>query len=107
MSESKRHTLRLGTRGSVLAKTQSQLVPSELEKRHKDLVVELVILKTSGDQIADKPLYEFGGKGLFTKEIEQALQRGEIDVAVHSFKDVPVTQPLVAVHDLVIAAAAG
>src|SRR5688572_21243750 len=103
MSESI-HTLRLGTRGSLLAKTQSQLVASELEKRHKGLVVELIILKTSGDSIQDKPLYEFGGKGLFTKELEQALQRGEIDVAVHSFKDVPVTQPLVAIDDLVIAA---
>ncbi len=104
MSESTTHTLRLGTRGSVLARTQSQLVASELEKRHKNLVVELIILKTSGDQIQDKPLYEFGGKGLFTKELEQALQRGEIDVAVHSFKDVPVTQPLVPIDDLVVAA---
>jgi hydroxymethylbilane synthase len=104
MSESTSHTLRLGTRGSVLARTQSQLVASELEKRHKNLVVEVIILKTSGDQIQDKPLYELGGKGLFTKEIEQALQRNEIDVAVHSFKDVPVTQPLVPIDDLVIAA---
>ena len=104
MSESTSHTLRLGTRGSVLARTQSQLVASELEKRHKNLVVELIILRTSGDQIQDKPLYELGGKGLFTKEIEQALQRSEIDVAVHSFKDVPVTQPLVPIDDLVIAA---
>jgi hydroxymethylbilane synthase len=103
MSEST-HTLRLGTRGSLLAKTQSQLIASELEKRHKGLVVELIVLKTSGDTIQDKPLYEFGGKGLFTKELEQGLQRGEIDVAVHSFKDVPVTQPLVSVDDLVIAA---
>ena len=104
MSESTTHTLRLGTRGSVLARTQSQLVASELEKRHKNLAVEVIILKTSGDQIQDKPLHEFGGKGLFTKEIEQALQRNEIDVAVHSFKDVPVTQPLVPIDDLVIAA---
>src|SRR5918993_890473 len=103
MSEST-HTLRLGTRGSLLARTQSQLVASELEKRHKNLVVELIILKTSGDAIVDRPLHEFGGKGLFTKEIEQALQRSEIDVAVHSFKDVPVTQPLVSVDDLVVAA---
>ena len=98
------HTLRLGTRGSLLARTQSQLVASELEKRHKGLAVELVILKTTADQIQDKPLYEFGGKGLFTKELEQALQRGEVDLAVHSFKDVPVTQPLVQGEDLVIAA---
>ena len=103
MSETSR-TLRLGTRGSLLAKTQSQLVASELEKRHKGLAVELIILKTSGDSIQDKPLYEFGGKGLFTKELDQALLRNDIDLAVHSFKDVPVTQPLVAVEDLVIAA---
>jgi hydroxymethylbilane synthase len=98
------HTLRLGTRGSLLAKTQSQLVASELEKKHKGLVVELVVLKTTADQIPDKPLHEFGGKGLFTKELEQALLNKQIDLAVHSFKDVPVTQPLVAQDDLVIAA---
>jgi hydroxymethylbilane synthase len=103
MSEST-HTLRLGTRGSLLAKTQSQLVASELEKRHKGLVVELVIIKTTADAILDKPLHEFGGKGLFTKELEQALLAGEVDLAVHSFKDVPVTQPLVQQDDLVIAA---
>jgi hydroxymethylbilane synthase len=104
MSETTTHTLRLGTRGSLLAKTQSQLVASELEKRHKGLVVELVVLKTSADQIQDKPLHEFGGKGLFTKELEQALLRNEIDLAVHSFKDVPVTQPLVEQDDLIVAA---
>src|SRR5438093_8767219 len=98
------HTLRLGTRGSLLAKTQSQLVASELEKRHKGLAVELVIVKTTADEITDKPLYEFGGKGLFTKELEQALLAGEVDLAVHSFKDVPVTQPLIDTDELVIAA---
>ena len=98
------HTLRLGTRGSLLAKTQSQLVASELEKRHKGLAVELVIVKTTADGIQDKPLHEIGGKGLFTKELEQALLAGEVDLAVHSFKDVPVTQPLVDQADLVIAA---
>lgn len=97
-------TLRLGTRGSLLAKTQSQLVASELEKCHKGLVVELVVLKTSADQIQDKPLHELGGKGLFTKELELALLRNEIDLAVHSFKDVPVTQPLVEQDDLIVAA---
>ena len=98
------HNLRLGTRGSLLAKTQSQLVASELEKLHKGLAVELVIIKTSADSIQDKPLHEFGGKGLFTKELEQALLGGEVDLAVHSFKDVPVTQPLVDQSDLIIAA---
>jgi len=88
-------TLRLGTRGSLLAKTQSQLVADELEKRHRGLVVEVVVVKTSGDAITDRPLYEHGGKGLFTKEIEQALLAGQIDFAVHSCKDVPVTMPLV------------
>src|SRR3954471_1277449 len=97
-------TLRLGTRGSLLARTQSQLVASDLEKRHKGLAVELVIIKTSADQIQDKPLHEFGGKGLFTKELEQALLRNDVDVCVHSFKDVPVTQPLVDQADLIIAA---
>src|ERR1044072_5707309 len=97
-------TLRLGTRGSLLAKTHSQLIASELAKRDKGLVVELVIIKTSGDQVQDKPLHELGGKGLFTKELEQALLKSEIDLAVHSFKGVPVTQPLVDQADLIVAA---
>ena len=103
MSEST-HTLRLGTRGSMLARMQSQLIASELEKKHKGLAVELVIVKTTGDQVQDRPLHELGGKGLFTKELEQALLAGEVDFAVHSFKDVPVTQPLVDQADLIIAA---
>ena len=97
------HTLRLGTRGSLLAKTQSQLIASELEKRNKGLAVELIIIKTTGDEVQDKSLMDIGGKGLFTKEIEQALLNKEIDFAVHSFKDVPVTQPLVDQADLIIA----
>ena len=97
-------TIRLGTRGSLLAKTQSQLVASELEKKHKGLAVELVIIKTTADGIQDKPLADIGGKGLFTKEIEQALLATEVDFAVHSFKDVPVTQPLVDQGGLIIAA---
>src|SRR5215216_5153945 len=97
-------TLRLGTRGSLLARTQSMLVAHQLERAHPGLRVELRIFKTTGDQIADRPLHELGGKGLFTKELEQALLAGEIDFAVHSFKDVPVTMPLVEQSDLVIAA---
>ena len=96
--------IRLGTRGSLLARTQSQLVADELSRRHPGLRVELVTIRTSGDRITDRPLYDVGGKGLFTKELEHALLAGEVDFAVHSFKDVPVTMPLVDASDLVIAA---
>lgn len=96
--------IRLGTRGSLLARSQSGLIATLLEKCHPGLRVELTIFKTSGDMITDKPLHELGGKGLFTKELEQALLAGQIDLAVHSFKDVPVTMPLVEQEDLVIAA---
>jgi hydroxymethylbilane synthase len=97
-------TLRLGTRGSVLARMQSQIVADALEKQHCGLKVELIICKTSGDQISDKPLHEAGGKGLFTKELEEAVLSGTVDLAVHSFKDVPVTMPLVDASKLTIAA---
>lgn len=96
--------LRLGTRGSLLARSQSQLVANMLAQMHAGLSVELVVISTSGDQIADRPLHEVGGKGLFIKELEQALLAGQIDLAVHSFKDVPVTMPLVEQADLAIAA---
>ena len=104
MAQSDLSNLRLGTRGSMLARAQSGMVASWLEERHPGLKVELVLIKTSGDRITDRPLHEFGGKGLFTKELEQALLAEEIDFAVHSFKDVPVTMPLVDQTDLVIAA---
>ncbi|QOV89614.1 hydroxymethylbilane synthase [Humisphaera borealis] len=97
-------TLRLGTRGSMLARAQSGWVARQIEARNPGVRVELVIISTSGDQITDKPLHAFGGKGLFTKELEQALLAGSVDFAVHSFKDVPVTMPLVDIAELVIAA---
>jgi hydroxymethylbilane synthase len=96
--------LRLGTRGSLLARAQSQLVADELSRRHPGLGVELVTVRTTGDRITDRPLHDIGGKGLFTKELEQALLANDIDVAVHSFKDVPVTMPLVDASNLAIAA---
>jgi hydroxymethylbilane synthase len=96
--------LRLGTRGSLLARTQSQLVADELAHVHPGLRVELITVRTTGDRITDRPLHDVGGKGLFTKELEQALLANGIDFAVHSFKDVPVTMPLVDTSDLVIAA---
>jgi hydroxymethylbilane synthase len=83
---------------------QSQWVADALEKAHPNLKVELVLVKTTGDRIADRPLHEEGGKGLFTKELDQALLDGEVDMAVHSYKDVPVTMPLVEQANLIIAA---
>ena len=88
----------------MLSRMQSQWVADALEKAHPGLAVELVLIKTTGDRITDRPLHEAGGKGLFTREIELALLRGEIDFAVHSYKDVPVTMPLVDQAELVIAA---
>src|SRR4051794_17896491 len=96
--------LRLGTRGSLLARSQSQMVADELMRTHSGLRIELIIIKTSGDQVQDKPLADIGGKGLFTKELEQALLDKRIDFAVHSYKDVPVTMPLVDQSNLMIAA---
>ena len=97
-------TLKLATRASLLAKTQSRLVADALERLHPGMRVELVLLQTTGDQIADRPLHEAGGKGLFTRELELALLNGTVDFAVHSFKDVPVTMPLVETSDLTFAA---
>lgn len=85
--------LRLGTRGSELALTQSRWVASQLEKAHLDLKVELVVIKTSGDRDQNSALNAFGGKGIFTKEIEEALLAGDIELAVHSLKDLPTTLP--------------
>jgi len=96
--------LRLGTRGSMLARMQSQQTADALMAANPGLHVELVILKTTGDQVTDRPLHEIGGKGLFTKELELALLDGRIDFAVHSYKDVPVTMPLVDQTELTIAA---
>ena len=81
--------LRLATRGSALALAQSKAVAAALEAAHSGLKVELIILKSSGDQKADVPLASAGGVGLFTKELELALQRDEADLAVHSLKDLP------------------
>lgn len=96
--------LRLGARGSILSRMQSQQVADALEKLHPGVKVELQIFKTSGDAIADRPLHDSGGKGLFTRELEQALLANKIDLAVHSYKDVPVTMPLVDQTHLEVAA---
>ncbi len=83
------HQLRIGTRGSVLAVTQAEHVAAELTRRCADLAPLLVKIKTSGDKFAHIPLSRVGGKGLFIKEIEEALQDDRVDLAVHSMKDVP------------------
>jgi hydroxymethylbilane synthase len=84
------HRLRLATRESQLALTQSRLVAAALQARHPGLEVELVGMTTKGDRILDRPLAQVGGKGLFVKELELALDEGRADFAVHSMKDVPM-----------------
>ena len=81
--------LRIGTRGSPLARAQSAWVAERIAALEPDLTTELVIIRTSGDRITDRPLSAVGGKGLFVKEIEEALVAGSVDVAVHSLKDLP------------------
>jgi hydroxymethylbilane synthase len=86
---------RLGTRGSQLALIQARKVAAALEvaERWPAGHVEIVPIKTSGDKITDRPLAEVGGKALWTKELDQALLKGDIDFAVHSMKDVEVVRP--------------
>ncbi len=86
-------TLKIGTRASALALWQANWVKDELEKRYPDLKVTLTKIKTQGDKILDVPLAMVGGKGLFVKEIQEAMLRNEVDIAVHSMKDVPTFFP--------------
>lgn len=83
----------IATRGSKLALWQSEYIKSELEKKYPDLIVKLSVMKTKGDKILDTPLAKIGGKGLFTKELEDAMLKGEAHIAVHSLKDVPTQFP--------------
>ncbi len=83
----------IGTRGSALALWQSRHVARAIEEHHPDIHVELITIKTRGDKILDTPLAVIGGKGLFTKEIEDALLDGRADLAVHSMKDLPTELP--------------
>ena len=89
--------IKLGTRGSKLALYQANLVKSRLESHYESLneniSVEIITVKTTGDKILNASLSSFGGKGLFVKEIEEALFGGDIDIAVHSLKDVPQVIP--------------
>jgi hydroxymethylbilane synthase len=85
--------IRIGTRGSPLALVQAGAVRDGLVAAHPDLAAEIVPIKTTGDQVQDRRLMEIGGKGLFTKEIEEALLDGRIDCAVHSMKDLETWLP--------------
>ena len=86
------NTLRLGSRGSQLALFQARLVAQRLQTA-AGTACEIVVIKTSGDRLQDAPLSEIGGKRLFVKEIEDALLTGDIDLAVHSSKDMPAVLP--------------
>lgn len=86
-------TITIGTRGSQLALWQARWVRDELTRHHPGLTVDLEVIKTSGDKITDVPLAKVGGKGLFVKEIEEALLAGGVDLAVHSMKDMPGEMP--------------
>jgi hydroxymethylbilane synthase len=83
----------IGTRGSKLALWQAEWVQSELKRLYPDLEIEINKIKTTGDKVLDVPLANVGGKGLFVKEIEEALLGHEVDIAVHSMKDVPTEFP--------------
>ncbi len=86
-------SLKIGTRASRLALAQAAWVKDKIDACYPDLKVELVKIKTTGDRILNSPLSKIGGKGLFVKEIEEALIKGTIDLAVHSMKDVPAELP--------------
>ncbi|MHC4598882.1 MAG: hydroxymethylbilane synthase [Planctomycetota bacterium] len=86
-------TFRLGTRGSALALHQATLARDAIQSAHTDGAWELVVVKTTGDRVTDKALFKIGGKGLFTKELEERLLDGTLDLAVHSLKDLPTELP--------------
>ncbi len=87
----------IGTRGSPLALAQAEIVRAALFQARPELAIEdavtIKVIKTTGDKVLDRPLADIGGKGLFTKEIEEALYAREIDIAVHSMKDMPTVLP--------------
>ena len=85
--------IRIGTRKSALAMVQTKMVKEKIEAAFPNVAVEVVGLSTKGDEILDRSLTSFGGKGVFTKELEDALLEGRIDLAVHSAKDLPMEFP--------------
>jgi hydroxymethylbilane synthase len=94
-------TVRVGSRDSLLAIAQAKMVMAAIQRFDPGIHTELITMKTTGDVIVHKPLYEIGGKGLFVKELDEALLSGEVDITVHSYKDMPMENnrelPVVAV----------
>lgn len=88
-----RNHIKIGTRKSALALWQAEFIKNELQRLNPSITVELVHFNTKGDRILEKPLAEVGGKGLFTAELETAMYAGDIDIAVHSLKDMPTELP--------------
>ncbi len=91
--KSVKKTIRVGSRASRLAVIQSEIVMRQIEAACPDVKAELVTMKTTGDRILDRTLDQIGGKGLFVKELDEALRAGEVDVTVHSLKDLPGVIP--------------
>lgn len=85
-----KNTIVIGSRESKLAVIQSEMIMAQIRSRHPELKVELITMKTTGDKILDRRLDQIGGKGLFVKELDQALMDGRIDLSVHSLKDMPM-----------------
>jgi porphobilinogen deaminase len=83
----------IGTRGSKLALWQANFVAAEIRSEHPDVLVMIKVIQTTGDRMQNMPLSQIGGKGLFTKEIEEEMLAGEVDLAIHSLKDVPTRLP--------------
>jgi hydroxymethylbilane synthase len=88
-----KNTIKIGTRGSQLALYQANLTKKLLLEKFPEATVDIIIIKTKGDKILDVALSKIGDKGLFTKELETALLENEVDIAVHSLKDLPTTLP--------------
>jgi hydroxymethylbilane synthase len=86
-------SIRIGTRGSKLALAQTAWVKAQVEEQYPDARIETILIKTSGDRFSETNIRAIGGKGIFTKEIEDALLSEEIDLAVHSMKDLPTELP--------------
>jgi hydroxymethylbilane synthase len=88
-----RRSLKIGSRGSRLALWQAEFIKRKIQAKFPDIKIEISIIRTTGDKLSDAALSKIGGKGVFVKEIEEALLRGEIDMAVHSMKDLPTVLP--------------